>query len=302
MNEESGQISVEEQANNVDTHTEERHAPAWFEHPRWGGQEVPITPRRARGVRDKRAFEKFRATTPLRRLMTGEEFILRSQLGGDLVGRIAWTDISVALVSSVAYSCRSVQRNLLVLLAAAMRIGGYLGVAATFDELAQVTHKSVSTTRRAIADLVELELVLAPVPLFVKYGAVSSQRGNAYRVGPAVYAAVDAARIRERHGQANGCSRPSERKEQPSGHVLSCLSGSPERTRSANQNGCSERPSAEVEPEFFSAVVPGGATDAAGRSTRQAESTSSSPEAGQAVSDEEKSWWLAASLASIGAS
>jgi len=307
VNEEIGQISVEEQANNVDSHTNQRHARAWFEefpNGRWNGTIPKITSSRARAIADKRAYEKFIKTVRTDQIMTGAQFV-EGAMGGNLCGVVDWYELSAGLSLEIKRELRQDHRRLVVLLSAAAKLG-YVAVWLAWPEIAKVLDASESTARRRFRELVELKLVQFLSPMFEKFNRVSSQRGNAWAVS-AFIAEGAALRARDR----GGLSPTPQPKEQPSRRDVRIESETPRLGQplgSASDNGARDRDlsmagqalRAEVEPEYFSAAVPGGATDAAGRSTRQAESTSSSPEAGQAVSDEEKSWWLAASLASIG--
>lgn len=285
--------------NSVDKHETNNSEPAWYETPRWGGKVPAITAHRARAIHAKRAFDAFRKTHPLRRLMTGEEFILRASPGGDLVGRLDWRDVGSALTVSVALACRGARRHLLLMLAAAMRFGGYLGVAATHEELAQVAHLSPRQTRRVVAELVELELVLPPVPLFVRYGAASSQRGNAYRVGPAVYAAVDAARIRDareqRVARTMAVHRPKPEMASHPDTYSGDLKNSGLDQETLPQNGwpCGQLVVSAAPTVDFSAAVPDVAAGELGLEARQGESCSAPPEAPEAVGLDERNAWMA---------
>jgi len=198
--------------------------------PRWNGTKPTITPMRSRAIAKKRAWERAQELGLTEGFWT-EADVERALYSGDLASAGLSVDLGMTEPARRAFAQLPADGELhwvlLHALATALVVFGARGIVATHAQLAKLLGKARITERRTMAALLELELVTLVTPTHELHACgASSERANAYRLGPAVVRVVHRG-IARAHASLLIDSAPGvARNEQPSGTVHTCASGS----------------------------------------------------------------------------
>lgn len=152
---------------------------AWAREPRWRGEKPLITPKRARAIAAKRAWQA--SPIDLRRCLSGSELVAGFRSGEAFPFGLEARRGREMPPTAAKWELRDRHRRVIAWLATAHIGFKAPGLVATCDELGQLTGHSGRWVRDVLADLTAWGLVHS-APTFVAYGRVTSQRANVYRL------------------------------------------------------------------------------------------------------------------------
>lgn len=172
----------------VPEHLNIHPVPTWGDKRRWEElpRPVPITPRRARGIRDKERWARLKGV--LARCVRGDRALGAAHTGELGRVRILSGDLLAEIPPDVVAELSEPHVALLVTLARVLFFFRAPGLIASVAQLAELTRVTTGIDRprsgrqfqRVTSKLVDLEVLPPPMPGHVECGVAASRRENGY--------------------------------------------------------------------------------------------------------------------------